>query len=181
MPSEEGMVPSRPSGRQRGDPKRDKRLLLLLGGAILGAALLIFGSMGAADKETAAAEAQAPPELDPEKYAEEVEERVGALCAQVKGAGTVRAVVTLKGGYRAVYATDSQSTGNGYKNSTVLIGSGSSEGAVLICYENPEIAGIGIVCTGGDDPAVRDRIVALVAAAFDVGTNKIFVAAAKQS
>ncbi len=178
--SEEKMVPTHGAGRS-GTPKRDKKLLLLIGGAILGVALLLFGGLGSADRKESKAEEQAAGELDPEEYADKVEERVRVLCSQVKGAGTVRAVVTLKGGYRAVYATDSQSTGTGFKNSTVLIGSGSSEGAVLICYENPEIAGIGIVCTGGDDPAVRDRITSLVAAAFDVGTNKIFVAAASKS
>lgn len=178
--SEEEMIPTRPVGHS-GVPKRDKKLLLLIGGAILGVALLLFGGLGSAEKKEAIDEEQVAGKLDPEEYAEQVEDRVRVLCSQVKGAGTVRAVVTLKGGYRAVYATDSQSTGSGFKNSTVLIGSGSSEGAVLICYENPEIAGIGIVCTGGDDPAVRDRITALVAAAFDVGTNKIFVAAASKS
>ena len=61
------------------------------------------------------------------------------------------------------------------KNQTVIIGSGSSEKALLIGYENPEIAGIGIVCSGGDDPIKRASIISVVSSAFNISTNKIFV------
>lgn len=159
--------------------KKDRKLWLLILGAAAGIILLIFGSVGGAKDTAAEAESAALP--DPQTYARSVEEQVEALCSRVKGAGTVSVAVTLKGGYRSVYATDSQSSGTGYKNSTVLIGSGSSEGAVLICYENPEIAGIGIVCTGGADPAVKETIVSLVAATFNIGSNKIYVAPARMS
>lgn len=159
--------------------KKDRKLLLLAAGAILGVVLLVYGSLGEKDAERSEAENPIAVEnaLDPESYAEEVERRVEAICTRVEGAGTVHAVVTLKGGYRAVYAIDSRSSSGGFQNSTVLIGSGSSEEAVLICYENPEISGIGIVCGGGDDPKVREAILSLVAAAFDVKTNKIYIAA----
>ena len=84
-------------------------------------------------------------------------------------------MVTLKGGYRAIYATDSQSGSSSSKNATVIIGSGSSEKALLIGYENPEIAGIGIVCSGGDDYNVRKNVISVVSSAFNVSSNKIFV------
>ena len=112
--------------------------------------------------------------MNPDAYAEQVEKQVEKICGQVRGAGTVDAVVTLKGGYRAVYATDSQSSASGYKNNMVLVGSGSSEGAVLICYENPELSGIGIVCAGGNDPVVRERILSLVCATFNIPSNKVY-------
>ena len=113
--------------------------------------------------------------LDPAKYAEEVEERVEALCNRVDGAGSAYAVVTLKGGYRAIYASDYQSGSSSSKHATVIIGSGSAEKGLLIGYENPEISGIGIVCSGGDNYNVRKNIISVVSSAFDVSSNKIFV------
>lgn len=160
-------------------PKKDRRLWILLPLAALGILLLILGSLGGDEEKKEAESVQALP--DPEVYARSVEEQVAKLCSGVKGAGSVSVAVTLKGGYRSVYATDSQSTSSGYKNSTVLTGSGSSEEAILICYENPEIAGIGIVCTGGGDPDVKQTIVSLVAATYNLGANKIYVAPARQS
>ena len=156
-----------------------KRIWILLGG-LAGVLLLIIGSLGwGEEKQSASPSGELT--LDASAYAEAVEEEIRAICSRVSGAGTVSVAVTLKGGYRAVYATDSQSSGSGYKSNTVLIGRGSSEGAVLLCYENPEIGGVGIVCRGASDPLVRDTIISLVSAAFDVKTNKIYVATGGES
>lgn len=113
--------------------------------------------------------------LDPAEYAREVEERVEALCNKVDGVSSSFAVVTLEGGYRAIYATDTQSGASSAKRQTVTVGSGSGERALLLGYENPRIAGIGIVCSGGDDPLRRQEIISVVSSAFDLPTNKIFV------
>lgn len=146
--------------------------------AALGVILLLMGSIGnPADKNDSHTSASASGTPDATAFAADLEARVVSICSQVAGAGEVKAVVTLSGGYRAVYATDSRSSENSYQHELVLTGSGSSESAILVGYENPEIAGIGIVCTGGNDSAVRAAILRLVSAAFDVGTHQIYVAA----
>lgn len=146
-------------------------VFILIG--LLGLGLLLYGSLAKSKREDTSAKESS---LDPDAYAEGIEEEVERICRGVAGNCTVDAVVSLAGGYRSVYATDSQSTGSGYKNSMVLVGSGSSEGAVLVCYENPEISGIGIVLSCRENERVKNDIVALVSAAFSVGTNKIYVA-----
>ena len=156
--------------------KKDKKIILLALGALLGVALLLFGSSSFEKKESEEERALSF-STDPEAYADELEAKIEALCGSVSGAGKVRATVTLKGGYRAVYATDAKSSSSGNQQSTVLVGSGSSEEAILVCYENPEIAGIGIVCEGGNSAEVRARIVSLVSATFSIGSNQVFVAA----
>ncbi len=159
------------------EPLLTKKMLLPILVALLGVILLLVGGMGGMDAEKDSDASQpAVADLDANAFAAEVEARVVAICSQIAGAGEVRVVVTLSGGYRAVYATDSRFSDNSYQNELVLTGSGSSESAILVGYENPEIAGIGIVCTGGDDPAVRASILRLVSAAFDVGTHKIYIA-----
>lgn len=155
------------------NPLKGKAWLLLLGG-ILGILLLILGGMGE-KKETKSADGDIPiPDAD--AYVKEVEAEICRIASGVRGVEDVQVAVTLKGGYRAVYVTDRKATEGGYQNQTVLVGSGSSEGAVLLGYENPEISGIGIVCRGASDPAVRERLVFLVSAAFDVQSHKIYIA-----
>lgn len=156
--------------------KKDPKIILPVIGAILGVFLLLFGSVISQKKEKE--ESTMPQSLmDPAAYATELEARIEELCANVRGAGEVHATVTLKGGYQAVYATDAKTSSTGKQSSTVLVGSGSSEEAILVCYENPEIAGVGIVCEGGEDAEVRARIISLISATFSIGMNKIFVAA----
>ena len=158
---------------------KDRRIWILILGGILGVLLLMLGSLGVGNKKEDTEAVSAAPDAD--AYARQVEEQIREICSEVRGAGEVRVAVTLKGGYRAVYATDLQSTGGGFKNNTVLIGSGSSEGAVLVCYDNPEISGVGIVCSGASDPEVKKRMISLVSAAFDIGTNKIYIAEGQES
>ena len=146
-------------------------MLLFVLIAVVGIFLIIISNSSSAES----AEEVNFENLDPSKYAREVEEKVEALCNRIDGVRSAYAVVTLKGGYRAVYATDSQSGSSSSKNATVIIGSGSSEKALLIGYENPEIAGIGIVCSGGDDYNVRKNVISVVSSAFNVSSNKIFV------
>ena len=152
-----------------------KRLILFAMLAIIGVLLLVLGKCTASDLDDKNS-GDGLAELDPSKYEELVEEKVEALCNKIDGVSSTYAVVTLKGGYRAIYATDSQSGSSNLKNQTVLIGSGSSEKALLIGYENPEISGIGIVCSGGNDPVLRQNIISVISSAFNISTNKIFVA-----
>ena len=155
-----------------------RKWILPVAAAIVGIALLVLGGRGEKkDEETSETASLLPADgsLSASAFAAETEERIRTICSGVSGAGEVRAVVTLEGGYRAVYASDAQSANGSYRNETVLTGSGNSEKAILVGYEAPRIVGIGIVCTGGDDPSVQQRITMLVSAAFDVSANKIYV------
>ncbi len=151
-----------------------KKLMILALLALLGVCLMLLsrciGSTSSNEPDT-----NDPIDLDPSEYATSVEERVKALCNKIDGVSSTYAVVTLKGGYRAIYASDSQSGSSNSKKETVIIGSGSSQKALLLGYENPEIAGIGIVCSGGNDPVKREKIISVISSAFNISTNKIFV------
>ena len=154
--------------------KKDSKLFIFILIGVVGLILLIFG--GSITNKTAGGDKKEETLPDSQVYAKGVEEEIERICASVAGNCGIEVVVSLEGGYRAVYASDSQSTSSGYKNSMVLIGSGSSEEAVLVCYENPKISGIGIVLSCREDKNLRNNIISLVSAAFSVGTNKIYVA-----
>ena len=164
-----GYGESSPTGQSKG------KLMLFALIALVGLLLLAFagGGFGKSKGEEATATGTL---LDPDTYAERVELRIEELCRGVVGNCEVEAVVSLEGGYRSVYVSDSQSSGSGYKSNTVLVGSGSSEGAILVCYENPRIAGVGIVISCKEDRVIENDIISLISAAFDIGANKIHVA-----
>ncbi len=160
----------------KGKNKYQKFILVFLGGA-LGILLLLFGSGFDGGRESST-ELEQPTSQDAASYAAMLEERVSKICSDVSGTGKVSVFVSLKGGYRTVYAFDSQSSSSGYKSELVMSGSGSDKKAVITAYDNPEIAGVGIVCEGASDPQVKAQIISLVAATLDISTNKIFVASA---
>lgn len=163
---------------ENNNSKKSGKVILLVLGAALGIFLLLFGSY--MDKEQKKADVKAEAEslelnMNAEEYAAEAEKKIAELCSGVRGVSDVRVMVTLAGGYNAVYAQNSQSGASGYRNEFVLTGSGSSEAPLLVGYSVPEISGVGIVCSGGGDASVRREIISLVSATFGVSSNKIYV------
>ncbi|MBQ7380105.1 MAG: hypothetical protein IJW70_10570 [Clostridia bacterium] len=168
-----------------GQMKKSGKLWIVILGAVIGLGLLLLGSFdwpfGKQDEQQTAVVSNEQSELL--AYKQELSQEIAQLCAGVRGVGKVQVVVTLSGGYEYVYACDVQSKSdadsNTWEESYVIVGSGSSQAPVLLLRRQPGIAGVGIVCEGGGDPAVQNELVALVSATFGIGTNKIHVSASQ--
>lgn len=156
-----------------GDKSGKGRIILIVGGALLGILLLLLGS-GALDGNTEAPEESVvydPTHDEMLIYQAHLEERVKALCETVGGVEGVTAIVMLENGYESVYATEYRNGEEQY----VIIGSGSSSSALFLTEATPTICGIGIVCNGGNDPTVRRELISLLSATFHISTNRIYV------
>ena len=151
-----------------------KKLIFILLGAGVGIVLLLLGSgwftkQPQTDQETTLSQRE---EL--ECYRADLERRIADLCAAVDGVSEVRVSVTLSGGFETVYATEIRNGVTVY----ATIGSGSSAKALIVAQNPPEVSGIGVVCRGGGDSAVRGTLTALLSSAFRVPTNRISIAEA---
>lgn len=156
-----------------GHTKKSGMLFIIIIGLVAGIVLLVIGNTGSGRK----VERTVPDGVDNAiiEYQKSTEQKIEALVGQVRGAGEVSAAVRLDGGFEYVYATDISERNGSVSSEYILVGNGSNESAVYLRLKTPEISGIGIVCTGGDDPAVRKEIINLLSAAFGIGTNKIYV------
>lgn len=168
-----------------GQMKKSGKLWIVLLGAAIGLGLLVVGSFDLPifKKDEGKPSTANTEQAELQAYREQLGREIATLCSGVRGVGEVQVVVTLSGGYEYVYACDVQSkTGNDsstWEESYVLVGSGSSQAPLLLMRLQPSVAGVGIVCAGGGDPAVQNELVALVSAAFGIGTNKIHVSASQ--
>lgn len=173
-----------PSAPQAAGAMKKKLIPALLGGAV-GLFLLLGGSrlipgVGNGSGQTTGTAASAPGEpyeVSLGAYRQALENRIAAICAQVAGAGEVRVIVSLAGGYEYVYATDEKSTSSGTSRTYVTIGSGTAKSPVFLTEKAPAIRGIGVVCTGGNDAGVRREITSLLSSVFGIGSNCVFVTA----
>lgn len=156
---------------ENGESPLSKKGLLILLLALVGVGLLLFGGKVSAADETVTQSTYSPQEDELVLYREHLEERIQTLCQSVSGVGSVRVAVTLSGSYKAVYATESKNGNEEY----VILGSGSSASALLLSKETPSIIGVGVVCSGNFNVGVKSELTALIAAAFDVPTNRIYI------
>ena len=145
------------------------RNLALIVGILAGIVLLWTGGSSSAqpseeiESDVSLAQTQA--------YVAELEEKIRGFCAQVEGVGAVSVTVSLESGYRRVYGRESTS----YLSVSALSGGNT----VCLSEELPVIGGIAIVCDGGGDDEVCQRLIGLLRAAYGIGANKIYVAPAQ--
>ena len=143
------------------------KLLILLGGALLGILFLLFGGLpgktavnNATDGTTERIEAL-------ETYRDGIQKELELLCEAADGVSDARVFITFSGGYEAHYVTD-----NG---KTVTVGSGSGETALFSHLSPPAVAGVGVVCRGGSDPEVQRTLTELISSALGIPRNRVYI------
>lgn len=157
--------------------KKSGKMAVALICIALGVILLVFGNR-AGEKKGNTEQTDLPEGAvtrSVEEYRADLERRMEGICAQVAGVGSVDVIVTLEGGFQYVYACDVKTTSGGQTTTYVTVGSGDDESLVYLSERAPAIVGIGVVCTGGMDATVKREVTNLLAAAFGVGSNKIYV------
>ena len=133
--------------------------------ALIGVGLLIFGGSGGK------VETKAENKSELVEYSKEVEAKILELCSRVEGVKNVSVAVSFESGFEYVYATDG--------DKTLTVGSGSNESAVRVTEKPPTISGVGIVCTGGGDPRIQQKLINLISAAYGISSNKIYITEAQ--
>lgn len=153
------------------------RLILIVGGALIGILLLLFGgSIGnTKEKEEDDRSTVLTPQEELDAYQAYLEKRVKTLCESVHGVDNVTVAVTLNGSFEEIYATEWIDGNEEY----VIVGSGSNASALYLSRTAPEIAGIGVVCNGGGNTNVRQELLSLLCATFRVPANRVYITEAK--
>lgn len=149
--------------------KTKGRLWLLLGGAMLGVLLLLVGGMGSTAKEevdTPDAIVERVAEL--QGYEAQLERELEAICEAVSGVGETEVMITFESGYTVQY----QKNGD---NDPATVGTGSNEEALFRTLLPPAVAGVGIVCRGGNNPTVRETLTELISTTLGIPSNRVYI------
>ena len=147
------------------------RLYLLLGCGVLGILLILFGGSTKTAEKTSTETPYSTSTDELVIYQDYLEKRIKTLCESVSGVRNVTVVVTLSGSFESVYATEWPDGNEEY----VILGSGSSASPIYLSRSAPEIAGIGIVCSGGANDNVRRELISLLSATFHISSNRIYI------
>lgn len=126
------------------------RKLIIISG-VIGIALIFissyvdFGSLSGQSKEE---------EFSVTTYSTEIEKDLETVISQIEGAGTTKVLLTMENSVEYVYLDDSTT-----KTKEI----------------EPLIRGVLVVCEGGDDPVVVERITDAVTKALDISTAKVCI------
>jgi len=165
----------------------DKRLMLLVTAGAAGIALLALSGLFAGEKPE---EADAPEEeVSVQMYEERYQQRVEELVRCIEGVGEAKVTVTLEGGVEYVYereenrssdlsdGTNAQSARSTLDRKTIIVEDANGhKTALLRTTLEPSVRGVVVVCQGGGNPLVVERVTEAVKVALGVPSTKVCVA-----
>lgn len=164
----------------RGSDNRRRWLLLLgLAGIALIALTELLPSSPAKKENTSAGETVTARAVE-----QALEQRITALLTAVDGVGDCRVMVTLENGVQWLYAADSTSSSadsadgsasRSDSDKTLFVQTDQGPVGLLITEIQPSVKGVAVVCAGGDDPAVCERVTRLVTTAFHISSRRVCV------
>ncbi|MBQ3886695.1 MAG: hypothetical protein II735_01830 [Clostridia bacterium] len=169
-----------------GNKERFLKLIVIVG--LAGIALIFLSSL-LKPKETAQTgdNLTAPEDalVNAESYREQLTRELGNMVASIEGAGRTKLMLTLDGTIRYLYAADSDiqtnERGGGEQQNTekksylVVRSRDGSEQALTIGQVMPNVKGVLVICEGGDNERVVNRIKEAVSAAVHLSVSHICV------
>lgn len=156
--------------------KKDKKSLLIISVALLGMMLILFSGEDSKEFKDS--------QLSEVVYSsEEYEEKLSKLVSEIDGVGRVSVMITFESGEENVFASDDEEFIREEEKKTkkdyIIIDTEKGETGLKIKSVYPEIKGVAVVCVGASDPVVREQIVSVITALFDISSKNISVVSAR--
>lgn len=161
----------------------------VIAAGVIGIALILLSEL-LPDRKTE--ETTVPPaaaETTAAAYAEELEQRLAQVVSDIAGAGSCHVMVTLENGVEYVYASE-EKVGSDYstegdrlsqtddtESSVILVQTEQGYEGLLVTEMQPTVKGVVVVCAGGGDEAVRQRVVEAVTTVLNITSRRVCVVA----
>ncbi len=163
------------------DKKNRLNLIFLIG--IIGILLIFISTFFENDNEASQTSATVSIDKDTSDYKKQIEDELCRILSEISGVGEVKVMVTIEGTTEYEYAQelvkDSNDSSSSYKNQYVLIDNNGKKEALVKKINTPKISGVAVVCEGGDDVKVTERIIRTVSTVLDISSTGVCVAPLK--
>ena len=159
--------------------KKDKKVFYAVVTGLIGMLLILFSDFSADENKTVSYD-----ENSQIYTSEQLEKQLERFVGRIEGAGQTKVMITFESSQEKIYAKNTKEVlkqdYSEYSKEYILIDSGAEESGLVEYTVYPKIRGVAIICSGADNPIVKQRIVTSISALFSLSTNKISVAAMAQ-
>ncbi len=122
---------------------------------------------------------------------QELEHSLEEILSQIEGVGRLRVMLTVKSGYRSVYAYDSKTSENSRtgsdnteisseKQQNMVFSGGSAQTPIAVRTDGPQYQGAVIICDGADNAAIQLSLTEAVRALTGIPSDCISILKMKQ-
>ena len=168
--------------------EKSMKILVLCG--IAGMVLIFLSGFWGEKKEPAEKQSEAAESVT--GYEEALESRLSEMLSKIDGGGRVKVLVTVRGNGRKVYVSEQKTEtvteeegdetatkkkiSEQYENEYIRIkNSDGGENVLLTAQLQPEIQGVAVVCDGGEDTVVQQRIIDAVTTVLNISSSYVCV------
>lgn len=160
-----------------------KNIIIIAGIVGIGMIFLssfLGGNSGSSKEETKAVNTNIPGT----EYTDKIESNLTEMISKIDGAGEPKVLVTLENGAQTEYATEkktdsqtAQDKKSGKTETTYITvkDKDGSEKAIPITEYAPKVRGVVVVCSGGENPLVKQRIINSVTTALNIPSSHVCV------
>lgn len=132
------------------------------------------------------------------EYENQLEQSLAEIICNINGAGSTKVFLTMESSAEQIFASDNsiaQNNSNNTKSSndtqsqkditsenkyiTVELSDGTQQ-TVLVKEIQPKVRGVLVVCAGGDNNVVKEKVIDAVTKALDISSSKVSVAGLSQ-
>lgn len=124
-----------------------------------------------------------------EEFVQKTETKLETLIGSIEGAGQCQVMVTLENGVEYVYATqqkvntdqvedkggDKTSQKNNTEENIIIVDTDNGRQGLLVTEIQPTVKGVVIICEGGDQPIVQERVIKAVTTALNISSKRVCV------
>ncbi len=168
--------------------KGGKGTKLIVAIGIAGMALILLSNFW---PKQSSAEATGAKAATAEEFIAQTEAKLTALVSNIEGAGECQVMVTLENGVQYVYATQDKintdrvedtdgdsnkvSQRDGTEKSIIVVDTENGRQGLLVTEIQPTVKGVVVVCQGGEQPEVCQRIVDAITTALNISSKRVCV------
>lgn len=122
-----------------------------------------------------------------EEFVVDTEQRLTEIIGSIEGAGDCRVMVTLENSVEYIYAveqdinTDRQEDSNRIserednRESVIIVDTENGRQGLLVTEIQPTVKGVVVICEGGDQPVVQQRIVNTLTTVLNISSKRVCV------
>lgn len=157
-----------------------KKIKIIVAVGLIGIVLIFASDMldNGEDKQT-----ENDADISYEEYTKQLEDKLTDTISLIDGVGECKVMITLENTTESVYATDAETKSDdsslNQKDEYVIYDSKDGETPVLIKEYFPRVQGVTVVCSGGDNTAVKEKIINSVTSLFNIPANRVSVSKIK--
>lgn len=166
---------------------KNPKIMLIAG--LIGMTLICISSFAGKKSDGKKASYASDGGITAEEYRLQLEENIKSIVKEITGSSDPTVVVTLESGISYSYAdvnegssadkteSNSKSTSSENKQSYITVKSADGgEQALLVTTQMPQVRGVAIVCRGGDDEPINEKIQNAVTAALNITSKRVYIA-----